>query len=160
MVIIGCCNLIIEDGAVLLVREAKPGARGRFNLPAGKPEVGETLMEAAVREAREETGLEVELDHLVGIYQCPETSEGFSVTNFVFASHRVGGQLATSAAHPEVRFFSPDEVADLAVRRLLRGTHIVAAVADHARGQATPLDAIRIMEPSPFPAADQDDAHG
>ena len=158
MVIIGCCNLIVEDGAVLLVREAKPGARGRFNLPAGKPEVGETLMEAAVREAKEETGLDVELDHLVGIYQCPRTSEGFGVTNFVFAAHRVGGELTTSDAHPEVRFFSSRELADLSDRRMLRGTHIVAVVADHARGQATPLSAIRIMEPSPLP--EEEAAHG
>ncbi|HUS60684.1 MAG TPA: NUDIX hydrolase [Acidimicrobiales bacterium] len=151
MVIIGCGNLVVEEGRVLLVREAKPSARGRFNLPAGKPEVGETLMEAAVREAKEETGLDVVLDHLVGIYQCPDTSEGTSVTNFVFASHRVGGDLQTSVAHPEVRFFDRVELADLARRLLLRGTHILAAIEDHAAGQATPLSAIRIMESSPLP---------
>jgi ADP-ribose pyrophosphatase YjhB (NUDIX family) len=54
--------------------------------------VDELLADAAVREAREDTGLVV---------------EGFGVVNFVFASHVVGGALAASAAHPEVRSFEP-----------------------------------------------------
>jgi ADP-ribose pyrophosphatase YjhB (NUDIX family) len=56
IVIVGCCNLIPENGRYLFVRESKASARSRFNLPAGKPECGETLIEAAVREAREGTG--------------------------------------------------------------------------------------------------------
>jgi 8-oxo-dGTP pyrophosphatase MutT (NUDIX family) len=50
-VIIGCCNLIEVDDRFLLVREGKPSARGRYNFPAGKPEVGESLTAAAAREA-------------------------------------------------------------------------------------------------------------
>src|SRR5688500_17184701 len=83
-VIIGCGNLVERAGSYLLVREGKASARARFNLPAGKPEVGETLIEAAVREAKEESGLDVTVDHLVGLYHCPQTSEGFGVLNIVF----------------------------------------------------------------------------
>src|SRR4051812_16105074 len=71
--IIGCCNLIADNSRYLLVQEAKPSAWSRYNLPAGKPERGETLVQAAVREAKEETGLDVTVEHLVGIYQCPRT---------------------------------------------------------------------------------------
>ncbi len=82
--IIGCCNLIGDEvSGYLLVQESKPSVWFRYNLPAGKPEVGETLAEAAVREADEETGLSVSVSHLIGIYQCPQTSEGFGVVNFV-----------------------------------------------------------------------------
>ena len=63
-------------------------------MPAGKLELGETLGEAAAREVREETGVEVEVERLVGIWHCPETSEGFAVVNFVFAGRAAGGAVA------------------------------------------------------------------
>jgi ADP-ribose pyrophosphatase YjhB (NUDIX family) len=149
-VIIGCCNLIVEDDRYLFVREAKESARSRYNLPAGKPEVGETLIEAAMREAKEETGLEIAVDHLVGLYHCPKTSEGFGVLNFVFVCHAVGGELCTSPQHPEVRYFSRAEVAELALERLIRGTHIERAIDDHARGKQLPLDLVEVVPPSPL----------
>ena len=150
-VIVGCCNLIVDGDSFLLVREAKPSARRRYNLPAGKPEVGETLVEAAVREAREETGLTIAVERLVGVYHCPETSEGFGVVNFVFASRVVGGDLRASADHPEVRWFSRAEIVALAADRLMRGMHIAAAINDYDRGASVPLETIRVVPASPLP---------
>ena len=150
-VIVGCCNLVVEDGAYLLVKESKPSALFRYNLPAGKPEVGETLLEAAAREALEEAGIEVSVVGLVGIYHCAQTTEGFGVVNFVFESLRVGGALRSSAAHPEVRFFSAEEVDDLAERRMLRGTHIRGAIHDHAHGRGLPLSVLQTVPPSAAP---------
>jgi len=144
-VIIGCCNLIGDSGRYLLVRESKPSAWSRYNLPAGKPERGESLVQAAVREAAEESGLQVEVDHLVGIYNCPQTSEGFGVVNFVFRSRVVGGDLRTSAAHPEVGYFSTEEINRMVEERLVRGRHIPAAIADHERGVQLPLSLIQAV---------------
>ena len=145
-VIIGCCNLISDDaGAYLLVKEAKASAWSRYNLPAGKPERGETLMEASVREAEEETGLEVAIDHLVGIYQCPRTSEGFGVVNFVFFSRVIGGALRTSAAHPVVRYFSKAEIEGMVSERMVRGRHIPSAIADHEAGRQLPTSVIQVV---------------
>ena len=152
-VIIGCCNLIIDGSdRCLLVQESKASARGRFNLPAGKPEIGETLVEAAVREAFEETGLHVAVDHLVGLYQCPETSEGFGVLNVVFASHVVDGAITTSEAHPVVQYFTREQIAAMAEQRLIRGTHIELAIDDYLAGHELPAGMIRIVPPSPLPA--------
>jgi ADP-ribose pyrophosphatase YjhB (NUDIX family) len=150
-VIVGCCNLIEVDDRYLLVREGKPSARGRFNFPAGKPEVGESLTAAAAREAREETGLEVSPGQLVGLYHCPRTSEGFGVVNFVFATSVVGGELTTSDAHPEVRWFDRGEIAAMGRELLLRGTHIELALDDYAAGRRLPRDAIRTVNASPLP---------
>lgn len=153
-VIVGCCNLVADDGGrYLLVKESKASARGRFNLPAGKPEVGETLTEAAVREALEETGLVVEVDYLVGLYQCTETTEGFGVVNVVFASHATGGSLTPTSSHPVVQYFSRTEIAAMAADRLIRGTHIELAIDDHRSGRRLPSDLIRIVPPSPLPAS-------
>jgi 8-oxo-dGTP pyrophosphatase MutT (NUDIX family) len=144
--IIGCCNLIGDEvSGYLLVQESKPSAWFRYNLPAGKPEVGETLAEAAVREADEETGLRVSVSHLIGIYQCPQTSEGFGVVNFVFYSEVTGGTLKPSPSHPDVRYFSTNEIEALEAKRMVRGRHISLAISDHGRGQRFPLDVIQTV---------------
>jgi ADP-ribose pyrophosphatase YjhB (NUDIX family) len=151
-VIIGCCNVMSNAaGDFLLVKEAKPSARSRFNFPAGKPDVGETLTDATIREAKEETGLDVAVDHLIGIYQCPRTSEGFGVVNFVFASRVTGGEITETPAHPVVRYFPRAEIATLAARGLIRGTHIELAIDDHGAGQRLPLDVVQVVPPSPLP---------
>lgn len=143
--IIGCCNLTGRDGGYLLVQEAKASAWTRFNLPAGKPEPGETLIEAAEREAKEETGLDVRVQHIVGIYQSPRTSEGFGVVNFVFYSEVISGSVTTSEAHPVVRYFSRREIDQLLVERMVRGRHIPLAISDHERGIAMPLSLLQVV---------------
>ncbi len=153
-VLLCACSLIAEGDAYLLVRESKRSARGRYNLPAGKLEVGETLVEAAERECREETGLLVRVERLVGIYQCPRTSEGFAVVNFVFASTPSGGAVRTSARHPEVAYFSRAEIADLSRRRRLRGTHIERALDAFEAGIDFPLSLVHVVEASQLPVAE------
>ncbi len=51
--------VIVEDGSLLLVQRANDPGAGRWAVPGGRVEPGETLAEAMVREVREETGLEV-----------------------------------------------------------------------------------------------------
>ncbi len=87
---------------------------------------GETIAETAVREVKEETGLDVEVVSLVGIYSNPnhvvEYSDGevrqqFSVC---FACRRVGGELATSDETSEVGYFSPDDLEDMDIHPSIR----------------------------------------
>lgn len=142
-VVVGC-GCIVCDGAgrYLVVREAKASARGRYALPAGKLELGETLAEAAVREVREETGVDVDVERLVGVWHCPRTSEGFGVVNFVFAARAVGGAATPSADHPEVAWLTRAEIAALGEKRLLRGTHIEPALEAFERGASAPVPAL------------------
>ena len=63
--LVGVGAVIVRDGRVLLVRRGTEPLRGRWSIPGGLIEVGEMLREAVVREAREETGLEVEPVELV-----------------------------------------------------------------------------------------------
>ena len=55
--LVGVGAIIIEDGRVLLVKRGHPPLEGEWSIPGGVLELGETLREAAVREAREETCL-------------------------------------------------------------------------------------------------------
>jgi ADP-ribose pyrophosphatase YjhB (NUDIX family)/GNAT superfamily N-acetyltransferase len=61
----GC--VVVKDGAVLLHKRVEPPFQGHWSIPGGHPRKGETLAECAVRELREETGLDIELVGLAGV---------------------------------------------------------------------------------------------
>lgn len=65
---VGVGALVIHDGRVLLIRRGKEPLRGRWVIPGGTVEAGETLHEALVREVREETGLEVRPKEVVLVF--------------------------------------------------------------------------------------------
>jgi len=58
--VVGVGGVVVRDGRVLLIRRGKEPLRGRWTVPGGTVELGETLQQALVREMREETGVEVE----------------------------------------------------------------------------------------------------
>ena len=58
-----------DDGRLLMIRRTD---NGLYALPGGRHELGETMTETAVRETREETGITVEVDGLIGIYSNPD----------------------------------------------------------------------------------------
>lgn len=108
MISLGAGVIIVESGKVLLTK------REDFEvwcLPGGRVDVGESLAETAVREAREETGLEVELTRLVGAYS---EIGSWNDWHFVsFAARVVGGILQTQVDEVlDIRYFSPDALPD------------------------------------------------
>jgi len=64
--------VVIEGGKVLLIRRARPPFKGRWALPGGFVEEGESAEEAVVREALQETGVRVAVKGLIGVYSSPE----------------------------------------------------------------------------------------
>src|SRR5579864_7326427 len=66
--LVGVGAIIIEGSRVLLVKRAHPPLQAQWSIPGGVLEVGELIREAAIREAREETGLTVEPSDLLGVY--------------------------------------------------------------------------------------------
>lgn len=81
-----------ERGEVLMMQEAKSSCAGQWYLPAGKMEPGEDIVEAAVREVKEETGLEFEVTSLLLV-----ESAGGCWFRFVVTGHVIGGRLKTPA---------------------------------------------------------------
>ncbi len=113
--------LVTKNGRLLLGRRAE-GAReaGRWSFPAGFVERGETVEAAAVRETREETGLEVDLDELVGVY----SESGETVVLIVYAGSLVGGSEQADDDLDMLGWFEPSELPELAFPRDYR---IIAA---------------------------------
>jgi 8-oxo-dGTP pyrophosphatase MutT (NUDIX family) len=108
-----------DEGRILLHRRSD---NVKWSIPGGRVELGESVADAAVREVREETGIEVAPVSLVGVYSDPrsvvayddgEVRQQFSIC---LACRRVGGSVSASSDESlEVRFVAPDEIAELEV---------------------------------------------
>ena len=120
----GASAIITDDqGRILLQRRSD---NARWALPGGVMDIGESIGQAIVREVREETGLEVKPEDIVGVYSDPghvfayddgEVRQQFSVC---FVCRTVGGQLQVSKESSEVAFFSPEEIEGLDMHESIR----------------------------------------
>jgi 8-oxo-dGTP diphosphatase len=121
--LVGVGAIIIEGDRVLLVKRAHPPIQGQWSIPGGVLEVGEMVREAAVREAREETGLTVEPGDLLGVYdrilRDAERRVQYHYVLIDFLCRRVGGELLAASDAAEVRWFRREE---LPVLRLAEDT--------------------------------------
>lgn len=107
-VVVGC--IVKQDGKYLLVQEAQEKAYGLWNLPAGHVDKGESLEVAAVREAKEETGYDVELNRELAIYH--EAAQ--KTVKHVYEAHIVAGDLlAQEGEILQVKWLTYDEVSEL-----------------------------------------------
>ena len=69
-------GVIVRDGEILLVRRGVEPSKGKWSIPGGSVEWGETLVEALKREVCEETGLEIQVQALAGVYDLVIESDG------------------------------------------------------------------------------------
>jgi molybdenum cofactor cytidylyltransferase len=103
-------TVIPWEGGILLGRRCQNPGKGRWSFPSGFVDRGEVVEEAALRETREETGLEVELTGLVGVYSAP----GNPVIVIAFAAEPRGDTLRADDDLAELRGFDPDALPELA----------------------------------------------
>ena len=85
--------LIEKDGKIVLIRRANDPFKGSRAIPGGFVDPGETAERAAVREAKEETGLDVEVTDIVGVYSDPERDPRGASLSVAFAAKVTGGEL-------------------------------------------------------------------
>ncbi len=140
-----CSNIIEKDGRFLFVKESKDIAKDRFSLPAGRLEFGESLVEGAIREAKEETGLDIKPVNLIGIYQRPLSSEDSNTTIFCFHSIIESGAIEESEKHPEIRFLSLDEIRKLEEQHLLRSRYMYPAINDYLDKKGIDISFLNII---------------
>jgi len=98
-----------ERGVVLIRRASEPFA-GQWALPGGFVELGETVEEAAAREAAEETGLAVEVARLIGVYSEPERDPRGHNVSVAFLVRVLSGELAAATDASEVSVLDPSSV--------------------------------------------------
>ncbi|MFA6386458.1 MAG: NUDIX hydrolase [Candidatus Paceibacterota bacterium] len=115
--------VIKKDGKYLLLQEKQPKAYMLWNFPAGKVDIGESFEQTAIREAKEESGYDIELIKEIGIFQRIPTD----AVKHAFEAKIVGGELE----------FPPDEILDAKwftlneikqMKEKLRGEWILEAI--------------------------------
>lgn len=89
----------------MLVKRGKPPFEGYWAIPGGFVEYGERVEDAAIREAREETGLDVRLTRIVGVYSDPDRDPRGHVVSICFQAEEIGGDLRETEETLEVRRF-------------------------------------------------------
>jgi 8-oxo-dGTP diphosphatase len=109
--------VIVRDGEFLAVRRARPPMQGRFTLPGGGVEAGESLAEAVRREVREETGLTIEAGALAGYREViTQDDAGRVQRHFViltFAARWVAGEPRLNEELLEARWIRPAGLPEL-----------------------------------------------
>ncbi|WP_028782067.1 NUDIX hydrolase [Thalassobacillus devorans] len=96
--IVSAAAIVLNDeGELLLIKGPKRG----WEMPGGQVEIGESLIEAAIRETKEECGLEIEVTRFCGVFQ--NVKRG--ICNTLFIGKPVGGKLTTTPEALDVGFF-------------------------------------------------------
>ena len=103
-------DIIIEfpDGEIVLVRRGVEPFKGTWALPGGGVEIGERVEEAAIREAKEETGLDIRLEGLVGVYSDPDRDPRGHTVSIVYHAMPIGGIFRADTDASEVLKTAPN----------------------------------------------------
>ena len=122
--VVGSSAIVVDDrNRILLQRRTDSG---NWALPGGAMDIGETLAESAIREVKEETGFDVRIERIVGIYSDPghvfayddgEVRQEFSIC---LACAITGGSLQVSSESTAVEFFTFEEAAALQMHVSIR----------------------------------------
>ena len=112
--IVGVGTVVLDGDMVLMVQRGKPPRQGSWSLPGGAQELGETIHEAARREVREETGLEIEIFGLIDVVDSvrPDADDKieYHYTLIDMAGHAVGGTLMAGGDAQDCRWFTRPEI--------------------------------------------------
>ncbi len=135
-------TVVVADGRLLCVEE-QVGGRLVLNQPAGHLEPDESLLDAALRETREETGWDVRLTAFLGAYQwkAPETQRHYLRFAFAAEPERHDPDRALDDGIVRALWLTPDAL--LAERERHRSPLVWRVVADHLAGHRSPLSVLQ-----------------
>jgi len=83
---------VLDRERIVLIKRRKEPYKGRWALPGGFVEYGETVEQAAAREAFEETSMRVELEAILGVYSAPDRDPRAHVITTAFVARPLGGE--------------------------------------------------------------------
>jgi len=108
-----CDGILVEGNKILLIRRAKEPGLGKWAIPGGRIEEDETAEECLKREFKEETGLDIEIVKLTGIYSEPE-SDPRRIIGAAYIVRKTGGELKAGDDAGDAEWFPLDSIPELA----------------------------------------------
>lgn len=129
--VIGVGVVVLNGDAVLLIRRGKPPRQGEWSLPGGAQELGETVRQTAVREVREETGIEIADLALLDVIDLISSQRGGPVqqhyTLIDFQAVYAGGVVSAGTDAADAQWWPVDEAISLVnwaeTKRVIRLAH-------------------------------------
>lgn len=136
-------GVLEKDGKYLLVQEAQEKCYGKWNLPAGHLDPNETIIEAAKREIKEESGLEVELTGVCQIGNRKLEDDVF--VSVIFSTKVLGGDIKFDPNEIlDVKWFSYEEL--LSMKAQLRSENLIFGAINNTRSElVTPISIVEIL---------------
>jgi 8-oxo-dGTP diphosphatase len=95
-----------EGSNIILIKRKNPPYKGYWALPGGFVEYGETVETAVIREVKEETGLIIKINGLVGVYSDPERDPRGHIVTVCYLATKIGGNLQENTDADEVSCFT------------------------------------------------------
>ena len=110
-IIMNASGAIIEKDGIILLK--KRSDNGKWGLPGGIMEMDETYQEGVIREVKEETGLDIELTKLVGVYSDPDRDPRGHTVTVAFLSKIIGGTLKSDSDAKDAKFIDISELKNM-----------------------------------------------
>lgn len=101
------------DFSTVLIKRKKNPYKDSWALPGGFVEYGETVESAVIREVKEETGLDIDLKTIVGVYSDPDRDPRGHTVTICYLAQKVGGTLKADSDASMVQCFKREEVSGL-----------------------------------------------
>ena len=108
-----CDMVLIENGKILLIRRGRDPFRNQWATPGGRIDDSENAEQCAKREMKEETGIDIEIIKLTGLYSDPERDPR-GIIAAAFLVKRTGGEPIAGDDAAEARWFDLDDLPPLA----------------------------------------------
>ena len=143
VIVVTVCAL--KNGKLLMVQENQEHCRGLWNFPAGHLDYNESIFDAAVREAKEETGFDVKLTGLIGIQNCKNVIDEkvIHIIFFNFAAEIIGGEITFNKDEiMAVDFIDPKKILRMTSKELRNDTVRKDCIERLLSGEILPLDII------------------
>lgn len=131
-----------KDNKILMVQENKSGVKGKWNMPAGKLENDESIIDAAIREVKEETNIDVKINGLVAIQET--VSDLGQLIIMYFLGEYISGDISFDGKEiADVKWMTSKEI--LSIKDNIRGKETIEEILSLVKKKAISLDRIKIV---------------
>ena len=138
-------GIIEKDNKILMVKEAKKKCYGKWNIPAGHLERGETIFEGAIREIFEETGCKVRLKNVLPVMS--KDIENTTLIIITFTTELLEENISFDEKEIlDVKWISKEELLNMPDEKLRDEKRISSTLKIFEENKVYPLDAVKILE--------------